>query len=59
MCQALFQALGTHQKKTLALLELTFETACGTGSGGEVGEGEVGTSRRAGFLPVALKVSCC
>lgn len=44
MCQALFQALGTHQKKTLALLELTFETACGTGSGREVGEGEVGTS---------------
>lgn len=44
MCQALLQALGTHQKKTLGLLVLTFETACGTGSRGEVGEGEMGTS---------------
>lgn len=44
MCQALLQALGTHPKKILALLELTFELACGTWSGGEVGEGEVGTS---------------
>lgn len=44
MCQALLQALGTHQIKILALLKLTFEMACGTGSGGGVGEGEMGTS---------------